>query len=132
MAERMEILSADLPWDGSDLGVFQAGDLILEREVLDGEEFWKLDSGEHCVARRCLPGRSVLPCLVDEAKPFFGLLKNGTHRATVGKTGYLLTRQLTVEGGVCWEPALDTIPLDHPIRFDRRFCEEVKRIFAMV
>ena len=63
-AERIEIVSSQLPWDGSDLGVFQAGDLILERETLDGEEFWKLDSGEHCVARRCLPGRSLLPCLV--------------------------------------------------------------------
>ena len=119
------------PWDGSDLGNMTKEELVASSTTLDGKDFWLLNTGEHCISKCCKSEEGVFSSLVDEVKPFFGICKNGTHRVTVGGKSYHLTQQLTVGEELCWEPALSTIPLEHPIRQDRGFREEVRRIFVL-
>jgi len=129
--ERKEGGMQFFPWDGSDLGNLTEEELVVTSTTLDGKDFWLLNTGEHCISKCCKPEEAIFSSLVYEVKPFFGVCKNGTHRATVGGKSYHLTQQLTFGEELCWEPALSTIPLENSIRQDRFFREEVKRIFVL-
>ena len=99
-------------WDGSFLGHF-----VSKRRLVDWEFIYQ--STRYCQVRIVDEngGKSVaickmrvsrdnlLPCIVDEIKPLFGLEKSGTHFVTIGRnsTIYILTKSyLPVDKAGIW------------------------------
>lgn len=79
-------------WDGSFLGTFKKDELVVAEDRVAGRLYWQLIGGDYCVA---FSSRKVLPCVVDEIKPFFGIIKTGTCRVVVGRRHFVLYRVMS-------------------------------------
>lgn len=138
----MEI-GKEVAWDGSFLGEWKTsirkdkvryGEDTFIRLQIDTIEFW-------AIARKI---EDKLPCIIDEIKVIFGLVKLGTHSIKIGAKMYLLIRPVILSPGETPPPnsprfqgysfALD-IPLNeimlHPhVRQNHLFKQQVQETYA--
>ena len=85
-------------WDGTSLGVINERQ-ILNKYVLGKLQYWDLQLDIYriiCIIRTC---RDYTPCIIDELKPLFGLIKLGTHYVKYGSIYVILIRSRINEIG---------------------------------
>lgn len=81
----------DLKWDGSDLG--EISSFITEYEQHPDKVLYIYISTNMCsVPARCYRDYGILPIILDELKPLFGIPKIGHHRANINGKPVLLSR----------------------------------------
>ena len=85
------MMNSPFKWDGSSLGTI-IQDNILDKYIIKYLEYWDiLINGFHtvCIIRQY---KDYTPCIIDELKPLFGLIKLGTHYARYGNNYVILIR----------------------------------------
>ena len=134
-------------WDGSDITEF-----IKKKEVkiYEGENnnktYWIIeDTSENNNRKEVVLVRSsqnILPCLIDELKNIFNLVKIGTHWLKLHSKIYIILKTLVEKGGEekekeekektekekTEEAILDELTLDH-YKYDKNIETEVQKIF---
>lgn len=122
-----------LAWDGSDLGILEA-EQIIEEDVtpLNRDRYWKLKMSEelefYCFYKQIKVNHA---CLSDELKVVFGLSnsKVGTHRIRYKNRTYLLIRPALTEDGIIqeeWKLDYVTNIREHPL-----FVRQVQELFTI-
>lgn len=82
-------------WDGSHLGDFKANEISYHSSTNDDETLlpiWTIKHDNLTFTAMVKSSKDQFPCLADELKPLFGLLKLGTHMIKVGGKSYLLIK----------------------------------------
>ena len=85
------MLKNPFKWDGSSLGIITEKN-ILNKYIIKYLEYWDvLINGFHtiCIIRKY---KDYTPCIVDELKPLFGLIKLGTHYVKYDNSYIILIR----------------------------------------
>lgn len=81
----------ELKWDGSDLG--EISSCISEYEQHSDKVLYiYISTNTSIVPARCYRDYGILPIILDELKPLFGIPKIGRHRATIDGRPVLLSR----------------------------------------
>lgn len=124
-----------LQWNGSEIT-----ELLTKAKIQEGiyhkTVYWKLtwrsrnkktkrirEISEYCIVKNLTHG--LLPCLMDEIKPLFGLHKIGTHWAKHSSKKYLLLRVKTDQDDrIIYDLSLDRF------EWNSHIAPEVKKIFA--
>jgi hypothetical protein len=112
----------DIKWDGSDLG--EISHLITEYEEHPEKILYiyitiKFDT----IAARCYRDYGILPIILDELKPLFGIPKIGRHRAIIRGKSVLLSR--VSSGGML---SLKEIPEEKSS--EPWFVDQVRRVYV--
>ncbi len=83
--------NAELKWDGSCLGRWS--EAKVTHQVKSGQKLYvQLQLGLGNIIAMVKYIRNPYPCLIDELKPYFGLVKQGTHWLKRGKTVVILIK----------------------------------------
>lgn len=81
----METKKTELKWDGSHLGTWSLKDIEISK---DPDTIWLIKATNTRVT--AVLNKNSYPCIVDELKPLFGLVKVGTHMVCLKGKSYLL------------------------------------------
>ncbi len=122
-----------LAWDGSDLGILEAEQVIEEGATpLNRDKYWKLQLNEetifYCFYKLIKVNHA---CLSDELKAVFGLSnsKVGTHRIKYKNRVYLLIKPALTDDGIIqeeWKLDYVTNIKEHPL-----FVRQVQELFTV-
>lgn len=85
-------------WDGSYLGEYDRDIIEWELKTKRGK-YCQLTINEVPVIAQIRTIKSSLPCIIDEIKPLFGLVKMGSHHLYLGKTMYQIIKPLVFKSG---------------------------------
>jgi hypothetical protein len=73
----------------------------------------------------------LLPCIVEDIKPLFGIAKRGIHRITIGSYQYLIYYvPLTNRNELVWETPLSRLKDSNELRKNLQFRAKVQRLIA--
>jgi len=121
-------------WDGSFLGEFDET-VIKNISRRANEMYMILEIHEQvlCVVFEQL--KDLLPCVIDNLKPIFGIHKRGTHHIKIGKSRYLFyyapeatKTALGETKRLYYEPKLSSCEQTHSIRKDEKFILSVRKL----
>lgn len=78
-------------WSGSHLGTFKVQE-INDKTVIGDLCLWTITRGDVKFTAHVRCCKDQFPCIADELKPIFGLMKLGTHMLCIGSKSYLLIK----------------------------------------
>lgn len=120
-----------LPWDGSHLGDFTG---IFDPNKKD--ELWIFSFPLY--TNILLPAyikkiSSSYPCVIDEIKPIFGIIKNGTHRFTCNNSLYIMIKpsisyQLDINANKMYYVISPNIPVNYQTKYHQTQLDSIRRI----
>ena len=97
-------------WDGTEITDFlKESRITVEEGIFEKIIYWKIQDGdkkEYCQIRF---SQNILPCLIDELKPVFGLTKIGTHWIKYKGRFLILLKSLHRNDVVYFDLTLDKI-----------------------
>lgn len=116
-------------WNGSSLGNISDSQ-ILVKYILAGIEYWRIKIGYYetiCIVRK---QKDYSPCIVDELKPIFGLVKLGTHYAHHNESAYyiILIRSRMSQDGKNIQPEVSLKGYEGEL--DDSVREKIKHIYV--
>lgn len=132
------ILNNVLPWDSSCLGIFPAT-VIAVTWMAEGAKYYGITlppewspihpSGTvFCMMTRT---KDVLPCIIEDIKPLFGIVKRGLHRITIGSYQYLMYYvPVTNRNELVWETPLNRLKDSNELRKQPEFRKKVQQLIA--
>ena len=108
-------------WDGTDITIFINNPKIKIREATyQKTTYWVIDDVEKSKQEICIVRNStnILPCIIDEIKPVFGLEKVGSHSCKFKGRILILLKLVMEEGNILQELSLDKIGYKSQIEKD--------------
>ncbi len=113
-------------WDGTSIGVITE-DQILNKYVLGSLEYWDIRKDIYqtiCIVRKC---KDFTPCIIDELKPLFGLIKLGTHYCKYESNYIILIRsRMDIHGK---NIAKEIFLSDYTTKLDENLINRIKNIY---
>lgn len=132
------ILNNLLPWDSSCLGTFPKT-IITFHWNTEGTKYyglslplgWLNDQPSGTIFCTMTRTKDVLPCIIEDIKPLFGIKKRGIHRITIGSYQYLIYYvPVTNNNELVWETPLSRLRDSHSLRKDPAFRKKVQQMIA--
>ena len=126
-----EILNSVLPWDNTDLGIYDASIIHGTFSYLNIKiQLLQFDIGIiYCVMKQT---SSLFPCIVEDIKRIFGINVCGMHRITIESRKYLLINIICLPNGtLIYENSLNKIKKPHPYLEDDNFKNQIRELLLV-
>lgn len=124
------IINNKLRWDGSFLGTYPLS-AVLVRWTLEDSTYYGIQLKEGILYTIAHRNKNILPCIVDELRPIFGLDRRGLHRIILGHDEYIIY-YVPISGNneLIWETSLNRLNNKHHIKRDPEFRKSVQKVLA--
>lgn len=115
-------------WDGSYLGQHPKS-IVIATSKPHRYRFSQLMIDRSTTYVIMKESKTIIPCIIDELKPLFGLTKLGTHSIHIGGRLYVLVHVISDEKGLPIEdPKLSEVKLPDPVPSE--WIQEIRKIFC--
>lgn len=129
-----DVINNKLSWNGSHLGNHPETRMIGQWEF-QGTIYSNIYLGNgrsegniYCIATQ---SEDLFPCIVEDIKELFGIVRRGIHRITISGREYIIYNvPISKEGEVIWETPLNRLDAKNPLRNDATFRRDVQRVIA--
>ena len=111
-------------WDGSSLGSHRYN-IIESSAIIDNIKYAHIKLNNEETYAIYYRSDSLFPCIIDELKPLFGLIKLGTHSILIESKQFILVKVPTSSGSIITEVSVDK--LDN--KMSTKFQDMLKQVF---
>lgn len=119
-----------LKWDGSFLGEYPSS-VILQKWYIGNVLYYGMILGNEFVYATVHRVKDTFALIVNDLKEVFGLSKRALHYITFSGSMYILYPvPMTSNGTLIWEVSLNQLPLNHSLRSNNDFKDEVRKLFV--
>ena len=121
------IINNQLKWDGSHLG----DGMIMSQWVANEVNYYSIAVIGGTVYCKAKCSKDMLPCIIEDIKSVFGIVKRGIHRITIDNDEYIIY-YVTISnfGDILYESPLKHLDIKHELYQDMKFRRQIQKILV--